>query len=571
MRQPWYSTRGVAVLAALLAGGAGCMLTAPLDELPAEPSPALGGAPDGGSSDGGSGDGGEGLPPDVTEGGTGGAPAPEGECQTNADCVKGSAGGLYRCRPSDHTCQALKTGECPIAEGDAADPNAIFFGSFANLSTVVLKDNPIVQAQLLALDDFSGQNVGGLPAEEAGSRRPLVLLVCNNSEDAVEAGLKHLIQDVEVPGILATLKPADLRRGFEKYAARDVFFLSPVSVTKTVVTENDGGLIWNMLGQPADFLPAYVKLLQHIEDFVRASSDYDVAPGEPVRVALITTQEAFDSELEDVIAPLLTFNGQFTSVNEAQGNYEGIEVPLEGADLAEIADKVVSFRPHIVVSMASGVMTQPVDGLIDRIESNWELEAQALPMYLLSPYNSGDLSSVQDLIKGSWDNAVEPYPERRFVGLAVASAEDSSLQNDYAVRLRNKFPDAYADTANYYDAFYYLSYATYAAGFDAPLTGKRIASGMQRLLAGDPFQPVPQQLPDVFAVLSNPEATIQLESTLGPPGFDPVTGNRPIDASVLCFDRTGDKVTLVRDVRRFDRALGKFRGSVPFCSSHLVP
>jgi hypothetical protein len=570
MRQRWFTPRGLFSAALLLAGAVGCMLTAPLDDLPTEASSMT---PMGGAPDAGTGNGGVGMAPDTGEGGLGGGSLPEGECRTNADCVVGSGDELYRCRPSDHSCQALKTGVCPFAAGDAANPNAIFFGSFANFSTIVATDNPIVQAQLLALDDFSGKNVSGLPADDGGERRPLVLVVCNNADEAVEAGLRHLVEDLEVPGILATIKPADLRGGFERYVGREVFFLSPVSVTKTVVAQKDNGLIWNLLGQPVDFLPAYVKLLQHLEDFVRASSDYGVAAGEPIRVALVTTDEAFDSELEDSIAPQLTFNGEVTSVNDARGHYLGVEVPSQDADLAEIATRIVDFRPHIVVSMAGGVMTQPVDGLIDRIDANWDipLDGQAQPMYLLSPYNSGDLSSVKELIKGNWNNGVEPNPEQRFVGLAVAGAEDSSLQNEYAVRLRNKFPNAYTDTANYYDAFYFLSYATFAAGSEEPLTGKRIALGMQRLLSGELHQPVPQQLSDVFAVLSKPEGSIQLESTLGPPSFDPVTGNRPIDAGVLCFNRVGDQVTLLRDVRRFDRGLAKFRGSGAFCSSHLVP
>ncbi|HYJ11304.1 MAG TPA: hypothetical protein VEX18_19915, partial [Polyangiaceae bacterium] len=68
-----------------------------------------------------------------------------------------------------------------------------------------------------------------------------------------------------------------------------------------------------------------------------------------------------------------------------------------------------------------------------------------------------------------------------------------------------------------------------------------------------------------------PEATIRLESTLGPPGFDEVTGSRPIDASLLCFARNEGQVTLERDIRRFDRAQNRFVGEAQFCSSKLVP
>lgn len=565
----WRFTHGLVIGTLLLGGAASCLLTSPLEDLPGQPDPNQSG--DGGSADpdptgaSGSGTGGMGE-----AGQSGEPPLGDGKCRTNADCTKGSAGAPYRCRPSDHTCQALKTGECPVAEGDAANPNAIFYGSFANLNATAPKDNAIVQAQLLALGDFSGDNLGGLKGAPGQPRRPLVLVVCNNSDSAVEEGLRHLVEDLEVPAVLATLKPGDLRRGFETYGAHDVFYLSPITVTKTVVTQNDHGLIWNLLGQPADFGPAYLKLLEHMEGYVRSAQS--IATGEPIRVALVTTEDAFDSELEDLVAPQLTFNGKPTSVNGKDGNYFGIEVPSQDADVMDLAYQIVDFRPHIVVSMAGGVMTMP-QGLVQYIEDLWEVpgDGQPLPYYLLSPYNSGDLGYVYTRIKENWETSLEERAQDRFVGIAIASAADSSLQNDYAVRLGNKFGDVYSDTANYYDAFYFLAYATYAAGTDEPLSGSGIARGMKRLLSGPSFDPVPTAISDVFAALDEPEATIRLESTLGPPGFDEVTGSRPIDASLLCFSRNGAQVTLERDVRRFDRADNRFEGGGAFCSSDLVP
>jgi hypothetical protein len=571
----WRCSHGLTVGALVLGGAASCMLTSPLDDLP--------GAPETDEGEGGAFEpapsahagGGAGGSTSMNEAGQSGGPwLIDGECRDNADCAEGSGGVLYRCRPSDHTCQPLKTGECPLAEGDAADPNAIFFGAFANLGTVAPKNNAIVQAHLLALDDFSGKNVGGLPAGPGAPRRPLVMVVCNNSATAVEEGLRHLVEDLEVPAVLATLKPEDLRRGFEKHGSREVFFLSPVSVTKTLVNEDDHGLIWNLLGQPADFGPAYIKLLEHMEHHVRhyTHGTLSMPLTTPIRVALVTTGDAFDSELEDVIAPQLTFNGDPTSVNQTKGNYLGIEVPSDGADLDELAEQIVLFRPHIIVSMAGSVMTV-AQGLINKIEDNWEvpLEIQPLPLYLLSPYNSGDLAYINTRIHENWQTSDEEIAQDRFVGIAIASAENSSLQNAYAVRLGNKFGDVYSDTANYYDAFYFLAYATFAAGTAQPLTGAGIARGMKRLLSGPSFDPVPTAISDVFATLAEPETTIRLESTLGPPGFNEVTGSRPIEASLLCFARNDAQITLERDVRRFDRAQNEFVGEAPFCSSNLVP
>lgn len=555
----------------VVGSAAGCMLTSPLDELPDAPSPdqseggssgssATAGAPSGGT-DG------------TSEAGAGGAPpAPAGECRTNADCTEGSGDVPYRCRPSDKTCQPLKTGECPVAEGNYADPNALFFGSFANLSTITPKNNAIVQAQLLALDDFSGQNEGGLPDAADGPRRPLVLVVCDNSEDAAAEGLRHLVEDLEVPAVLATLKPGDLRAGFDKYKKREVLFLSPVTLTKTLVDEPDQDLIWNLLGQPADFDPAYRALLRHMETHVRTSvlgtPQQPYAPD--IRVALVTTGDAFDSDLENLIAPNLTYNNK-TIVENGKPNYLGVQIS-EDTDLQEKATEIVLFQPHIVVSMAGSVMTS-MGGLINKIEDDWELAPSSgpLPRYLLSPYNAGDLSYVVKRLDENYNVAGEDDPQDRFVGISIASAQDTSLQNAYAVRLGNKFPNAYSDTANYYDAFYFLSYATYAADPPEPLLGSSIARGMRRLLSGDSFDPVPTQMSDVFAALAEPETTIRLQSTLGPPGFNEATGSRSVQASLFCFNRLASNFVLERDVRRYDADLDQFVGDEPFCSSNIVP
>lgn len=555
----------------VVGSAAGCMLTSPLDELPGAPTPDQSeGGSSGSSSTAGAPSGGTGS---LSDAGAGGAPPiPEGECNTNADCLLGSGEVPYRCRPSDKTCQMLKTSECPVVEGNYADPNALFFGSFANLSTLTPKNNDILRAQLLALDDFSGQSEGGLPDAAGGPRRPLVLVVCDNSQKAAAEGLRHLVEDLEVPAVLATLKPGDLRAGFDKYKTREVLFLSPVTLTKTLVDEPDQDLIWNLLGQPADFDPAYRALLHHMETHVRTSvlgtPQQPYAPD--IRVALVTTGDAFDSDLENLIAPNLTYNNK-TIVQNGEASYLGIQVS-EDADLQELATQIVLFQPHIVVSMASGVMTS-MGGLINKIEDDWELAPNfgPLPRYLLSPYNSGDLGYVLKRLEENYQVLEEDDPQDRFVGISIASAADTSLQNAYAVRLGNKFPNAYSDTANYYDAFYFLSYATYAADPAAPLTGSSIARGMRRLLSGDSFDPVPTQMSDVFAALADPETTIRLESTLGPPGFNEATGSRSVQASLLCFNRVASNFVLERDVRRYDADLGEFVGDEPFCSSNIVP
>jgi hypothetical protein len=234
---------------------------------------------------------------------------------------------------------------------------------------------------------------------------------------------------------------------------------------------------------------------------------------------------------------------------------------------------IATFKPDIVVSAASEAFSMP-GGLLQEIEANWDVIANGTkrPFYVLSPYNAGDLGTVEFMINGQIEAATDINAQQRFVGISIAGAEDLTLQTGYESRLRSHFKDAYTDTANYYDAVYFLAYAMYGSSDSGPLSGPGIADGMKRLLAGDSsfdIGPAPI-IPKVFDALAEPGSNIEVRSTMGPPSFDPDTGVRSVDASVLCFQKDGTTVTRQLDVLRYDRKLSKFRGAFP-CFTGLFP
>ncbi|HKY36439.1 MAG TPA: hypothetical protein VJN18_10895 [Polyangiaceae bacterium] len=530
---------------------AGCLIVSPLEDHP-EPQGFSGGG--GKSSQAGS------SSPSAGEAGEpsgGHGPSSEG-CQTNEDCVRPGAGAPYRCRQSDHKCVQLSSDECPVVLGPAEDPSAIYFGAFATLNPLAPDKNTIFWSHELAREQLSSDEAGGLRGRDGGPARPLVIVGCNNADASIEPALKHLVENVEVPALIATLKPGDMRRAYEAYRASKLFYLSPVPVTKTLIQDEPDGLIWNLLGQPADLAPAYAELLRLSEQHVRRILDLEAA--EPIRVVLVTTLDAFDSELADSVRPLLQFNdGKSTTKNG--GNYKDFTVN-PSSDLAELGLQIAQFRPHIVISAASDAFTKP-EGLIDHIEFEWAAAADDLlrePFYILSPYNAGDLGYLQSNIdKGLKFSGSDMYT--RFIGLSIAGARDISLQNIYANKLLSRFPNAYTDSANYYDAVYFLAYAMYGSSDTGALTGPGIADGMKRLLSGDPFDIGAMAINDVFDALDVEGATLQLNSTLGPPSFDPETGVRPVDGGVFCFSRENEQATSTQrelDVLRYDRDLEHF-------------
>jgi hypothetical protein len=559
-------------IAVALGGAAGCLLVTPLDDLPAAPSSSShGGQSAAGSSHGGAtsgtnsvdgGSAGEGAATMIAGTGDG-----SGQCSSNAECVKDNADRPARCRPSDHKCVTLINEACPVAYGDASNPNAVYFGAFATLNPNMPEDNSIIWAHELARAELSGKNVGGLP-DSSNTRHPLVMIVCNNAGDVVGPGLQHLAEDVQVPAIIATLKPDDLRTAFETNQKKhDIFYLSPVSVTSTVVEETDHGLIWNLLGQPSDMAPTYAELLKLVEKRLR--KDRKLLPTDQLKVALVTTKDAFDSELGDAVAPLLSFNGK--SATDNLDNYYPVTLDAADPQLEHGAIDIATYRPDVIISTASELFSMD-GGLQEQIEDQWGQPAgnKPRPFYILSPYNAGDLNQIMKRMNDLIEFGAEADPQLRQVGVSIAAARDNTLQNAYALRLKTMFKKAYADTANYYDAVYYLAYAMYAADPGKELTGSGIAQGMQRLLSGNDVNIGPPPIAATFKALSTAGSSVHLVSTLGPPDFNAETGVRPVDGGVLCFGKMGNSVELHTDVLRYDPDKQALTGTFP-CFEQFFP
>jgi ABC-type branched-subunit amino acid transport system substrate-binding protein len=381
----------------------------------------------------------------------------------------------------------------------------------------------------------------------------------------VEPAMKHLAEEVQVPAVIGTLKPGDLLRSYEAYAKRDIFYLSPVSVTTSVIDEDDDGRIWNLLGQPSDFAPTYAALLERSEAWLR--EDRELAESAHLKVVLVTTGDAFDAELRDSLLPTLRFNE--LSLTDNGEDFMGVELDGSAEDLAEKALEIAQFAPDIIISAASELFVMS-NGVQELVEYEWGVNAggHPRPFYILSPYNAGDVNGLLSRISGRLaDDPTAGEDQQRYVGVSIAPAADLSLQNAYGVRLRSKFKSAIVDTANYYDAIYYLAYAMYGAGEPEGLTGTGITRGMQRLFAGDSYKIGPTTSSATFKALSVEDATIHLASTLGPPEFDPKTGVRPIDGGVFCFKAIGTTAKLVPDVLRYNRESKTFTGDFSSCNA----
>jgi hypothetical protein len=252
-------------------------------------------------------------------------------------------------------------------------------------------------------------------------------------------------------------------------------------------------------------------------------------------------------------------------------DFKDFSIP-DAPDFAALAKKIIAFAPDIVISSASEAFVMN-GGMQEELEADWETQAQGKrpPFYILSPFNAGDLSDVLGRVNGKLERSPDEPEQERYVGVSIASAVDNTLQNAYEIRLSAIADDPIFDTANYYDAVYYLAYAMYGANQPSGITGSGIVAGMNRLLDGDNVNIGPSAISSTFKTLSDKKKTVHLASTLGPPDFDPTTGVRPVDGSVFCFKRTGNTVKPAFDALRYDRAKKALVGTNLPCISGFFP
>jgi hypothetical protein len=546
----------------------------------------------GGNAQGGSG--GRGGSNTGANGGTVGAAGEGGEpgCETNADCVLKWDGQAARCLPRDHTCVKLQTADCPVAyagekgTGRFADPKAIFVGSMVALDPAFPQNSPNAYALELAIDEIN--TAGGLPDPAGGAGQPLVLLVCQSdtSEDAdvVKRGITHLGEDVQVQAVVAQLKPDDLSRAFTREKNRKLVYFNAVAIgANLALGENNGGLIWTLLGQPKDYAAAYALLLKDLERYVKM--ERGLSANDEIKVALVSTDDAFDADLAESVRPTLKFNGASAesqlvdATTNPTGKYLKIALSGPNPDIQDAVDQLAAFAPDIVISAAADPMTTSdgtnPDGIIQRLESAMPAPR---PYYILGPYNAGTaaLSAVEDVIDREF--AMDATVAGRFLGVSAAAASDLTLQNGFATRFITRHMDLSGAIAgqvdNYYDAVYYLAYATYAASLANDMTGPGISAGMTRLIAldGEPFGDGPEAIKDVFDGLANADNRIALSSTLGAPTFDPKTGVRPATPGIFCFtwDAGSQQPRHSLDVLRYDAEHEVFTGSYD-CLANFAP
>ncbi len=485
-------------------------------------------------------------------------------CTTHDECLAASAEADPEICVDGRCTPLLLPPQCPLvlpqSDGlwrqslQAGGPEPFIFGAFtdvrkgtADLSGVFAYDYDLALAEVV-------HTLGGVPAA-GGDVRPVLGVVCSNSfdtPDALDRAVDHLVNELKVPGILATLEVDDLERAFDLTSEAQVFYLNLRDADPSLVARASDGLMWHMLAGWDSLLPSYQALvdrtLRHL------ASKGVLASDEPARVALVRTYDSPETNtLGTALLEHLVVNGAPFESNPTglAATVLLVDVPSFGTgthDYNSFIDALRRFEPHVVIFATAGEFVDILEGLEAR-------NPQPAPFYLLSP-------NQLDTADGGLIHAFAPDLYQRVAGVNFSAAVDASAYDAFQARFDAAYPNLATHaqhTENQYDGPWYLLYAAAAARGSWPLRGPDLDVAMRQLLSGDKYSVGPDDLPRAMGELKRTGASIALYGTMGPPNFDPATGARSDPGTVWCVDAGG---TLQADVLRLDDN-GKLSGTFP--------
>jgi hypothetical protein len=472
-------------------------------------------------------------------------------CHTNAECIdtEGEGSRPYAC--IDTACVPLQTAECPLLLPQTNDLGMANLRSDEDgkeplilAGTAEILQNPFdgkgFRNYDLALAELTGA-VGGLKFGD----RPVVMIGCKAniaSTDELDALMTHVVEDLKVPGIVTAFSAEDLQNAWSgQNEDTKTFFMSTQDSDPTLAVLPDEGLMWHV-GPGADVIAwAYAPLLTRTLRHLAITGDVRVATVAATDARFLATTQG---TIEGPPAQHgLRFNDSSVTDNAAAGNYRSFTVSIgEGASTA-VAQQLVDFRPHVIISAAG---PEFYTNIIANVERLWgPTDSQAKPFYLLSAYNYNDSRLGNVLLTNS-------TLRTRIAGVNVAAAVDKTDYNAYTGAWDAAFSDMVGvrDYENYYDAAYYLMFAAAAAARNSVVSsGVDMGTGMKALLSG-PAQDVGRlKIPAAMQSLAN--GNITLNGTMGPPDFDPLNGTRRTPGSVFCINPGPNGATFVPDVLRY--------------------
>lgn len=509
-------------------------------------------------------------------------PAPAPKCKSNKECPPTETGPAI-CVKATGTCQSIRHEDICVpdllprglAGGRSGndlleDDNVIVIGGFAPLTNTF--QEPSSRAFNLALKEIDAK--GGVPDGPNGRPRPLVMALCGREADRVNAGLEHLVSRLNVPALVPLFSTDILDSLVPQAVGAGAFVLNPNEVTIGLKHAKVQERAWHLLGTPEDLALTYRPLMAWVEKYVRDRKG--LAPGDSIRVALVTTKYPSDISIAEIIergpsvaeqgrdvTRAIAFNGgKSAAENAAETPGYFRREPLESTDLQGtpnyglVRDNIVGFRPDVIIAVTGPAELEELVPTIEKRLAGGD--GSSLPIWVLSTGNARAPGVLKYL--GADENEAKHKKLGRFFGVQYAGSPAEA--KDWKRRMDDEYlgvdPAKYSATENFYDAIYWLAYGLYASKVNAPPTGDSFKTGVRKLLAGPKIFPGPDAMANAFLAMST-NATTTFIGALGPRDIDSDTGTQFGYGALYCYENASP-VTVKYDVRKYDRQSGALVG-----------
>jgi hypothetical protein len=428
---------------------------------------------------------------------------------------------------ADGACYA-STGFEPVGSAPLTAKDMLTVGAFA----------PTVRSSTwltlkLAVDEINA--AGGLSS--ASGDQPLVVVLCQDSSEALDPAMDHLIREIGVRGIVASLPDDALRVALERPATKErALFLSPNGADAA----SAGGqeveqLLWYWGSAYDRVLPVYPAL---VESLFRASSQALVPDN--YRIAILSSPDREDQRLAQEVSSAISV-GEVASGDLARFGRLRSYVLAPGSP---IPPALADYAPELVLLFAGG--HDALSPYLERsrvvagLETFETAHPAFRPMYVFGPRNGYDAELA------SAARANEDFRAR-----ALLVSADRQVDQALAQGLASRFAAAYPAlpeaavalhaSGSVYDALYYLALAIDAASRTGAFSASEVRDGLLRITdpSGEPRSVGPSGWQGSRQLLEG-QAHVNLSGSSGPAAFDGRT--RPGLAGVRCWRADGTLV-----------------------------
>lgn len=470
-------------------------------------------------------------------------------CVSNKECMADAAGAPALC----------VTGKCvkvdPFLCGESVRPSKDLLERDDVIVTAAFMygDNPLLTGPGFAYD------LALKEIEEAKGilgRKPhrLAMLICKASE--AERGLKHVVNDLKLPVIIAAFGSGILADSvLNDVVKAGTFVVNPSFTTDFLKYAETKNLVLSLLGTAEDVALAYRPVLTQLK--IEKSLPADI------KVAIIATDGSIDKPMANLLqfgqiirtgtggfdtSKALDMNGKtpeqdpdhFKRFDIRSGEFPDTPDPLR---LATAKTDLIAFDPDVVIALTTYEINDFLQDVDKGIIANRPDGSPKKTYWILGPSNGGltkDDGTPNELAKYLDFDAPNTDERRgRFLGIQFAGPLDRTEGDKYRTRL-GRFGEAGAvadPDENFYDAIYWIAYGIASAGQNATVNGQAWADSVPTLIdenrpkiyAGDRTT-----IEGSFSQINELKGT-NFVGALGPPDINKATRTWNSVGSTYCY------------------------------------